>query len=254
MNIRKKIESVVMILASIVCITTITYAHSGRTDSSGGHKDNKNKSGLGSYHYHCGGHPAHLHPNGVCPYSSSATKKSTTNSTNKQKTNSSSNSSNSQSTKKSTSTKPATILAESIKINEEAIQMEIGDKKTLTTTISPNNTTDKTIIWKSNDETIATISTSGEVIAKKAGTVTITASTKNGKTASYAITVKEEKQAVTTSTQNKAIATNTMNNPNNSDNSNNSEAIAGGVATVALGGAGYVAYKKYKKNKNNKLF
>lgn len=43
-------------------------AHSGRTDSSGGHRDNKNKSGLGSYHYHCGGHPAHLHPGGVCPY------------------------------------------------------------------------------------------------------------------------------------------------------------------------------------------
>lgn len=47
-------------------------AHSGRTDSSGGHHDNKNVSGLGSYHYHCGGHPAHLHSGGVCPYSSSA--------------------------------------------------------------------------------------------------------------------------------------------------------------------------------------
>lgn len=42
-------------------------AHQGRTDSSGGHRDNKNKSGLGPYHYHCGGHPAHLHTNG-CPY------------------------------------------------------------------------------------------------------------------------------------------------------------------------------------------
>ena len=47
-------------------------AHSGRTDSSGGHHDNKNVSGLGSYHYHCGGNPAHLHNGGVCPYSSSA--------------------------------------------------------------------------------------------------------------------------------------------------------------------------------------
>lgn len=43
-------------------------AHSGRTDGNGGHHDYKNKSGLGAYHYHCGGHPAHLHPNGVCPY------------------------------------------------------------------------------------------------------------------------------------------------------------------------------------------
>lgn len=33
-------------------------AHPGRTDANGGHRDNKNVSGLGSYHYHCGGHPA----------------------------------------------------------------------------------------------------------------------------------------------------------------------------------------------------
>ena len=44
-------------------------AHSGRTDSNGGHHDYKNKSGLGSYHYHHGYGP-HLHPNGVCPYTS----------------------------------------------------------------------------------------------------------------------------------------------------------------------------------------
>ncbi|MDE6615956.1 MAG: peptidoglycan-binding protein [Lachnospiraceae bacterium] len=50
----------------------MSYAHSGRTDSSGGHHDYKNVSGLGDYHYHCGGYPPHLHKNGVCPYSSSA--------------------------------------------------------------------------------------------------------------------------------------------------------------------------------------
>ncbi len=49
-------------------INSGTYAHSGRTDSNGGHRDNNNKSGLGSYHYHCGGYPAHLHTNGQCPY------------------------------------------------------------------------------------------------------------------------------------------------------------------------------------------
>lgn len=48
---------------------TCSFAHSGRTDASGGHKDNKNVSGLGYYHYHCGGNPPHLHSNGVCPYS-----------------------------------------------------------------------------------------------------------------------------------------------------------------------------------------
>lgn len=54
------------------------FAHSGRTDGQGGHHDNRNVSGLGSYHYHCGGHPAHLHKNGVCPYSSAAKKRTST--------------------------------------------------------------------------------------------------------------------------------------------------------------------------------
>lgn len=59
-------------------MVTKVEAHSGRTDSRGGHRDNKNKSGLGSYHYHCGGYSAHLHTDGVCPYdSSSTTSKST---------------------------------------------------------------------------------------------------------------------------------------------------------------------------------
>lgn len=58
-----------------------TEAHGGRTDSRGGHKDNKNKSGLGSYHYHCGGYPAHLHPDGVCPYSNSSSYSSSSSTT-----------------------------------------------------------------------------------------------------------------------------------------------------------------------------
>jgi len=73
----------ILFLALIVSIAPITYsrpniavAHSGRTDSSGGHKDNKNKSGLGNYHYHCGGNPAHLHKDGQCPYASGSTKSS----------------------------------------------------------------------------------------------------------------------------------------------------------------------------------
>lgn len=52
----------------LICVFPITtVAHSGRTDSSGGHHDYKNKSGLGSYHYHHG-YSAHLHPDGICPY------------------------------------------------------------------------------------------------------------------------------------------------------------------------------------------
>lgn len=62
-------------ISGMLCFSTapgIVQAHPGRTDSSGGHHDNKNVSGLGSYHYHCGGNPAHLHSGGVCPYGGSA--------------------------------------------------------------------------------------------------------------------------------------------------------------------------------------
>lgn len=50
----------------------VAQAHSGRTDGHGGHRDSRNISGLGGYHYHCGGHPAHLHEDGACPYQAAA--------------------------------------------------------------------------------------------------------------------------------------------------------------------------------------
>ena len=68
--------SCMMLTTSFATVSNMTMitaeAHPGRTDAQGGHHDYKNKSGLGSYHYHCGGHEAHLHPNGVCPYKNGA--------------------------------------------------------------------------------------------------------------------------------------------------------------------------------------
>lgn len=76
----KKIKKAALLIMAILVIgcggtgysggVIIAQAHSGRTDSQGGHHDYQNKSGLGSYHYHHG-YPAHLHPNGVCPYETS---------------------------------------------------------------------------------------------------------------------------------------------------------------------------------------
>ncbi len=47
------------------------YAHSGGTDSKGGHHDRRR----GGYHYHHGMGP-HQHTNGECPYSNSSTMES----------------------------------------------------------------------------------------------------------------------------------------------------------------------------------
>lgn len=74
---KKRFLSIVLTILVIISLSISSFAHSGRTDSSGGHRDNKNKSGLGGYYYHCGGHPAHLHSGGVCPYNSVKTSYST---------------------------------------------------------------------------------------------------------------------------------------------------------------------------------
>lgn len=66
---KKRIYTLAVVF--VLIFTSSTFAHPGRTDSSQGHKDNKNKSGLGSYHYHCGNSDAHLHKDGICPYGNS---------------------------------------------------------------------------------------------------------------------------------------------------------------------------------------
>ena len=242
-----KIVSILLIALSVTSIGINSYAHSGRTDSSGGHKDNKNKSGLGSYHYHCGGNPAHLHTNGVCPYSSSSSlsKSSTSSSSSSSKSNTSKSQSSSTQT---TTTVPSTVAVTGIQINENIESLEVGKSKIITATIIPSNATDKSITWKSSDESIATVNTSGEITAKKSGTVNITASSSNGKTSTIKIDIKEEEKTensdiVKTSTTINNYSTNNV-TTNNKEDSN----PLGGILTLGLlGGGGYYLYKKSKK-------
>lgn len=77
MNRKKRIVCLCMTVLLMMCLAGVSLAHSGRTDGQGGHKDNQNASGLGSYHYHCGGNPPHLHSGGVCPYKSGSTSSAT---------------------------------------------------------------------------------------------------------------------------------------------------------------------------------
>lgn len=77
-----------------------------------------------------------------------------------------------------------------IKINTENVTINVGGTVILTTTIIPSNATDKTVTWSSSDSNIATVSNKGEVTGKKAGAVTITAKSSNGKTATSKVTVK----------------------------------------------------------------
>ena len=120
----------------------------------------------------------------------------------------------------------------------------------LTATITPSNATNKNITWKSSDKSIAEISITGELTAKKHGTVDITATSSNGKTSTIKINIKEsqkveDKTIIETSTTNK-------NNDNTTANKKEeSNALDGILVLGLLGGGGYWGYKKYKKQKHN---
>ena len=78
-------------------------------------------------------------------------------------------------------------------IDKSSATLTEGESTTLTATVLPENTTDrKDISWSSSNNDIATVDTTGHVEAKKAGTVIITATSSNGKTAECTVTVEKK--------------------------------------------------------------
>lgn len=65
------------------------------------------------------------------------------------------------------------VEAESIELNENALQLKIGETFLLNAEILPQNTTDKTLTWKSSDSSIVSVNESGEVTALSVGNVII---------------------------------------------------------------------------------
>ncbi len=85
---------------------------------------------------------------------------------------------------------PSAIAVTSITLDAEAT-INVGETKTLTATVAPDNATDKTVSWRSEDETIATVA-DGVVTAVAAGTAIITATANDGSgvKATCTVTVK----------------------------------------------------------------
>ena len=80
-----------------------------------------------------------------------------------------------------------------VKLNKTKANLNVGKSLTLKTTLSPKKPSNKGIIWKSSNTKVATVTSKGVVKAKKEGTVTITATAKDGsgKKATCKITVKK---------------------------------------------------------------
>lgn len=87
--------------------------------------------------------------------------------------------------------KKKTVALKSISLNKKNLSLTEGNKSTLTVNYNPKNTTvSKDISWTSSNTKVATVK-NGTVLAKGAGTATITAMV-NGKKATCAVTVKKK--------------------------------------------------------------
>ena len=87
----------------------------------------------------------------------------------------------------------APIAASSVKLSSTSATLAKGKTMTLTGTVSPSNTTNKTLKWKSSNTKVATVDSKGKVKAVGSGTAKVTATTTNGKVATAAITVPYQK-------------------------------------------------------------
>ena len=86
------------------------------------------------------------------------------------------------------------VIATSLTLDNEVLEMYPGDAVQLTATILPDNTTNKVVTWTSSDNEVATVDENGNVTAVSIGSATITATTTDGSnlTATCEVTVVQK--------------------------------------------------------------
>lgn len=86
---------------------------------------------------------------------------------------------------------PEHVDVTGVTINTTATTINVGSTKTLVATVLPINATDKSVVWTSSDNSIATVTNNGMVTAVASGATVITVTTHDGGyTASCAVTVE----------------------------------------------------------------
>ncbi len=87
------------------------------------------------------------------------------------------------------------VKVETITLDKTEVELMEGGSLALTATVKPDNAKDKTIIWSSSDEKVATVDDRGSVSAICEGVATITAEAKDGSgiKATCKVTVKSVK-------------------------------------------------------------
>lgn len=80
---------------------------------------------------------------------------------------------------KKSSSSPTPVAVTGVELDNEEIEINVGETKSLVATVLPADATNKNVTWSSDDETVATVD-NGTVTGVAAGTATITVTTVDG--------------------------------------------------------------------------
>ncbi|MDR1652387.1 MAG: Ig-like domain-containing protein [Prevotellaceae bacterium] len=86
---------------------------------------------------------------------------------------------------------PDEVEVISVTVDSSTSLLSVKEIDILTATVLPENAADKTVVWSSDNEAVATVNASGMITGVSVGSAVITATTANGKTASCTVTVEE---------------------------------------------------------------
>lgn len=89
-------------------------------------------------------------------------------------------------------TKPKTVPVKSIRLSSSFIKMSVGTSKTIGIVVSPSNATNKTVIWRSTDSNVVSVSSNGRVTARKKGTAYIYVVSKSNSSVTARCSVRVE--------------------------------------------------------------
>ena len=145
-----------------------------------------------------------------------------------------------------------TLLMEVLPIEADSVQLTTdwdadesfikGKTMTLTAEVYPENTTDKSITWTSDDESVAIVSDKGVVKAVAHGTTLITAKTSNGKAGAYIVTVDPTPQKFKISYSIKMQSNDHVGNNWSKGCEYNGEEISSGTVVSIMPGESFTIY------------
>ena len=95
------------------------------------------------------------------------------------------------------------VAVESITLDKSSLELTEGETATLVATVKPDNATNKTVTWSSNNASVAAVDANGTVTAVAEGSATISAKA-GDKTAICTVTVKKNVVAVESITLDKS--------------------------------------------------